>query len=250
MKKSRAVLKLAAPQLDKTYYDRDLGALREVGRCLCAWRESSVQRKILKDFRNKYPDIFSSLSGNQVISRMLEKHEPFTEPPEELKTALEHIDVLLNKTAYRIRFQSMNMLDPKLLIKELEISYKTVADIYLLCRNDPKPSALHKFRKKAKDFLYQLWFFRPLNPPVIKALEKKLDNMTQNLGKFNDLAQIIKVMDYDFRDNTNHQALNELMILFRESQDAYLSRIWPAAFQIFCPGQRLVNVIGFKFLVI
>lgn len=250
MKKSRAVLKLAAAQLDKTYFDRDITALREVGRCLCTWREYSVQRKILKDFRKKYPGIFSSLSGNQVISMMLEKHEPFTEPPEELKTALEHVDVLLNKTGYRIRFQSMNMIDPKLLIKELAISYKSVADIYLLCRNDPKPALLHKFRKKAKDFLYQLCFFRHLNPPVIKALEKKLDNMTQNLGKYNDITQIIKAMDYNFRDNTNNPAMNELIIRFREAQDGYLSRIWPEAFQIFCPGQSFVNVLGFKLLVI
>jgi len=116
-----------------------------------------------------------------------------TGSPEELKIALEKIDDLLSKTNYRVRFQSMKSADPQLLLKELDKSFTMIKDIYLLCRNNSKPALMHKFRKKAKDFLYQLVIFRPLNPPVVKALEKKLDSMTQNLGKFNDLTQIIKL---------------------------------------------------------
>jgi CHAD domain-containing protein len=109
---------------------------------------------------------------------------------------------------------------------------------------------LHKFRKKAKDFLYQLYIFRPLNPSVIKTLEKKLDNLTQNLGKVNDLTQIIIAMNYDYKEAENLAAMNELVIRFREAQDVYLAKVWPTALQIFCPGNRLVNVLGFKLLVI
>ena len=100
----------------------------------------------------------------------------------------------------------MKKIDPQILIKELEITYKQVSHIYLRCRNNPKPQTLHKFRKKSKDFLYQLYIFRPLNPSVIKALEKKLESMTQNLGKFNDLAQIIKVLDYNYKKGSNQPA--------------------------------------------
>ena len=78
----------------------------------------------------------------------------------------------------------MNKIDPQLLLRELEQTYGIVVDIYLTCRNNLRPDKLHEFRKKAKDFLYQLYFFRPLNPSAIKALEKKLDNLTQNLGRY------------------------------------------------------------------
>jgi CHAD domain-containing protein len=250
MKKSRAVLKLASPQLDKLYHYKDVAALREVGRSLREWRESSVQRKILKDYRKKFPDIFAQLQENTIIDNLLKKHGPVAEPPAELKAELENVEVLLNKTGYRLRFQSMNMIDPRLLIKELENSYSTVMKIYLSCRNNPKPAMLHKFRKKAKDFLYQLYIFRPLNPSVIKTLEKKLDNLTQNLGKVNDLTQIIIAMNYDYKEAENLAAMNELVIRFREAQDVYLAKVWPTALQIFCPGNRLVNVLGFKLLVI
>ena len=250
MKKSRAVLKLAALQLDEALQQRDAGAFREVGTIMSSWRETSVQRKTLKAFRKEYPDIFSRLSENVRLTLLLEKHESVTEPSVEMKAALEQIGTLLHKTGYRIRFQSMKMVDPKLLIKELEITYSMITDIYVSCRNNPKPATLHKFRKKAKDFWYQLYIFRPLNPPVVKSLEKQLDSLTQNLGKFNDLTQIIKVLEYNYKEGKNPPALDELIIKFREAQDRYLAKVWPIAYQIFCPGQKLVNVLGFKLLVI
>ncbi len=250
MKKSRAVMKLSAPQLDKTYLDRDFDSLREVGRILCSWRETSVQRKILKELRRENPKIFLRLSENVLLSGMLEKHEPALEPPEEIKSALDQMIDLLIKTGYRIRFQSMNSLDPQLLLKELEITYSNVTDIYLNCRNNPKPATLHKFRKRAKDFLYQLYIFRPLNPSVVRALEKKLDSMTQNLGKFNDLTQLVKDLGYNYKMNENLPAMDELVIRIRGVQDKYLAKVWSSAYQIFCPGKKLVNVLGFKLLVI
>ncbi len=250
MKKSRALLKLAAPQLDHAYHDRNMADLRDVGKIICSWREASVQRKTLKTLRKEYPDIFSQLHENEVLSLLLEKQVPIAEPSDEIKTELEQIDILLNKTGYRIRFQSMNIIDPQALLKELEFTFIKVTDIYLSCRNNPKPETMHKFRKKAKDFLYQLYIFRSLNQSVIKSLEKKLDSMTQNLGKFNDLDQTIKALGYSYKEASNLPAMDELIVKIREKQDRYLSKVWPSAYQIFCPGQKLVNVLGFKLLVI
>jgi CHAD domain-containing protein len=250
MKKSRAVLKLAANQLDKEYFDKDILSFREVGRIMRLWREASVHRKTLKELRKEYPRIFSELQENEKIAGLLKKPEPVQEPSEEIKSGLEEIDDLLNKTGYRIRFHTMNMIDPQLILKELERTYTNVVEIYLICRNNPKPGNLHEFRKKAKDFLYQLYFFRPLNPSVVKTLEKKMDNLTQNLGKVNDLSQLVKALGYKYPDSSNIPALDELIVRIREKQDIYLASVWPSAYKIFCPGQKLVNVLGFKLLII
>jgi CHAD domain-containing protein len=250
MKKSRAVLKLASPQLDKESTDRNILAFREIGRILRLWREISVHRKTLKEIRKEYRGIFSRLQKNEKFIVLLKKIDPIKELSVELKAGLEHIDDLLNKTGYRIRFQSMNKIDPQFLIKELELTYTKVADIYLTCRNSPKPDNLHEFRKRAKDFLYQLYFFRPLNPSVVKALEKRLDSMTQNLGKYNDLKQLVKALAYKYPDSTNTPDMDELVVKIREKQDRYLLKVWPSAYTIFCPGKKLVNVLGFKLLVI
>src|SRR5450759_692171 len=89
MKKSRAVLKLAAPQLDKESFDRDILAFREVGRIMCSWRETCVHRKTLKDLRKEYPVIFSRLQENVKLVALLKKTEPVQEPSEEIKAGLE-----------------------------------------------------------------------------------------------------------------------------------------------------------------
>jgi len=250
MKKSRAALKLVAPQLDKEYILKDIIALREVGRKMCALREASVLRKNLKELRKEYPDIFSRLNNNEKINNILKKPDAETKPSEMLITESVEIYELLKRTGFRIRFQSMNKFDPHLLMKELDQTYGKVVDIYLICRNDPKPDRIHEFRKKAKDFLYQLYFFRPLNPSSIKSLEKKLDNLTQNLGRYNDLTQIVRVLDYEYSVSKYPPVLDELVIRIREKQDKYLLKVWPAAYKIFCPGLTLVNILGFKLLVI
>jgi len=250
MKKSRAVLKLAGPQLDKESYDRDYHTFREVGRIMHLWRETSVHRKTLKELRKEYPGIFSKLRDNEKIAALLRKTEPDQGLSKEMETRLGQIEDLLNRVQYRIRFQTMNKLDPQILIKELELTYSGIVNIYLTCRNNPKPGSLHEFRKKAKDFLYQLYFFRPLNPSIVKALEKKLDSMTQNLGKFNDLTQLVITLGYKYPDSTNLPAMDELIVKIREKQDRYLAKVWPPAYMIFCPGQKLVNILGFKLLVI
>ena len=250
MKKARSVVRLIADQMDTVFIGREMQSLREVGRILCSWRDISVLRKALKNLKKKHPDIFSKLEDNEKINILMKKQEPLEELQESEKKSLDQIVDILNKSSFRIRFETMTRLDPHLLIKSLEASYICVVNNYMICRNDPKPASLHELRKRAKDFLYQLWFFRPLNPSVVKGLEKKLDLLTQNLGKYNDLSQLLKEIDYKYEYTANHPTLDELAIIIREEQDRNLAKVWPLAHKIFCPGQSLVNVLGFKLLVI
>ena len=250
MKKARAIFRLTSQQLDVEFAEREKQALREAGRIMSTWRETSVMRKTLKCLKKNHPDIFSKLEDNEKLVSLMVKPVPVQILPADLQGDLQRIIGILNKTGYRIRFEPMNNLDPQLLIKELEATYDRVVNNYLVCRNNPKQSLIHELRKSSKDFLYQLWFFRPLNPSVIKALEKKLDTMTQNLGKYNDLCQLVRTLDYKYKNLTNQPALDELVLVIRGEQDQYLSKVWPVAYKVFCPGQKLVNILGFRLLLI
>ncbi len=250
MKKSRATMRLLKPQMDMEAYNKEYGTFRETGRIMMGWRETSVQRKTLKGLAKKHPVLFSRLTENEKISNLMRKNENETDFKTEISTKLELIKEILNKSVYRIRFYSLNNLNANLLLKELEMTYINVAKCYLTARNNPKPSNLHEFRKRSKDFLYQLYFFRALRPGVIKALEKKLDSMTQDLGKYNDLSVLIRELDYHYTGVPDNDNLDELILLIRMEQDKYLSSVWPDAYRIFCPGRKLTNVLGFKLLVI
>jgi CHAD domain-containing protein len=239
MKKSRAGLRIIGPQMDPVFTDRENLALREVGRLMSAWRNSAVLRKTLKELKKKHPDLFSKLKSNEKINIILKKCEEPDIQLDEVKISLERINSILSKTGYHFRFEPMANLDAQLLLKELEATYYRVVNNYLICRNYQKPSNLHELRKSSKDFLYQLWFFRPLNVSVIKRL-----------GKYNDLNQLLKALDYKYEYTVNPPELDELAVMIKEEQDKYLLKVWTVAHKIFCPGQKLVNILGFKLLVI
>jgi len=60
----------------------------------------------------------------------------------------------------------------------------------------------------------------------------------------------MKELDYKYEYTANPPELDELAVIIKEEQDRYLSRIWPMAYKLFCPGQKLVNLLGFKLLLI
>lgn len=250
LKKSRAVLKMIEPQVESELKQKDIPSLKEAAKLMTGWRDSTVHRKTLKSLKKDYPDLFDQLSDNEKINNFLLKPVHPEKPAPEMLEGISRIDELLKKTAYRIRFQNMQNFDANKLLKELEATYLRVVEQFLICRNDPKASRLHEYRKKAKEFLYQLYFFRPLNHQPIRSLEKKLESITRNLGKVNDIAQLIRALDYKWPNRENSPALDELVVRMRERQDKYLRKIWPASSRIFSPGKNLVNVLGYKVLVI
>jgi CHAD domain-containing protein len=213
MKKSRATVRLLKSQIDEESFNREYSALREVGRIMRSWRETSVHRKLLKYLKKKYPALFSHLTDNEKINLLLTKNISEKVPSPELKKDIEKIIGLLHKADYRWRFRSMSNLDPHLLLKELEITFKSVSGCYLKARNYPKSVNVHEFRKITKDFLYQLYYFRSLKPKIIKDLEKRLENIAQNLGKYNDHSVLIRALDYKYPSAENSSAVDELIVL-------------------------------------
>jgi CHAD domain-containing protein len=250
MKKARATARLLSSQIDDELFIKENIAYREIGKLMASSRETSVQRRTLKLLKKENRDLFKRLSENEKVQQLLRKPEQEPVADEDEKLRVEKIIELLNKAAYRLRFYTLDKLNPQMLLKELEKSYIVAADNYLKCRINPKPTDLHEFRKRSKDFLYQLYYFRSLNPSVTKDLEKKLDSLTQNLGKYNDLSQIIRLLDYNPAAPVNSPAIDELIVVIRDKQDEYLSEVWPLGYKIFCPGQNLINVLGFRLLVI
>ena len=246
MKKSRAVMKLILEQTEKEFFDREYSTFRKTGRISATWRETSVHRKTLRDLKKKHPALFVRLSDNEKIVQLMKKPENAVTPSEKTREDIDLIREMLEKSAYRIRFRQMGNLDPMMLLKQLDSVYLQVSEYYITARNDLRPVRLHEFRKKTKDLLYQLWFFRPLKPGIVKSLEKKLTSLTDNLGNYNDLAVLLRELDYRYEPGKNVPALDELAIVIRHEQDRYLSRVWPSSYRIFRPGRQLSEILRLK----
>lgn len=247
MKRYRSVIRLIRPLLEEETYRREYLAGREAGRMLCSWRETSVLRKTVKSLRKDNPGLFLKLWDNDTIQNLLRKSYTTWEVAGEQARCVTEISTMLRRALYRVRFLSLSNPDISQLFQQLNQNYLVAAKAYLDCRNSPKPALLHEFRKKSKTLLYQLCYFRQFNPQAIRSLEKRLDALTQNLGRYNDLAQIICIIGYKYGDPGNSPVTDELAVVIRDRQDEYLIKVWPAAFRIFSPGKNLQDLLGVAF---
>ncbi len=247
MKKLRAVIRLVRPLLDEAVYNREYLSGRETGRILSSWRETTVLRKTVRALRKDNPGLFLKLWDNEQIQSLLRKQYSSWEEAGLQTRAISEVRDQLTRTKHRLRFISLNEPDYRMLLEELDRSYTAAAGAYLKCRNNPRPNLLHEFRKKSKTFLYQLAYFRHLNPSAMKSLEKKLDTMTQNLGRCNDLAQIMAMTGYRYGSAGNNDVADELAIVIRDRQDGYLMKVWPIAYRLFAPGKKLEDQLGITF---
>ena len=247
MKKHRAAIRLVRPLLDEEAYRREYLAGRETGRILALWRESAVLRKTMKALKKDNPELFIKLHDNATVQDLLRKPYSTWDQAGELAKTVSEVNDRLKKAQYRLRFISLNEPDMRLLLGELGNSHAAASAAYLACRNKPSEPLLHKFRKKSKTFMYQLVFFRHLSPQTVRQLEKKLASMTQNLGRYNDLAQIMTLTGYRLGASGNTVANDELAVVIRDRQDRYLAKVWPVAYRIFAPGLKLQDLLGISF---
>ena len=190
------------------------------------------------------------LTGNEKIEQIMKKQEPDSELLSGIVESFQSIHETLKKSYFRVRFLTPVVPDTEKLLKELENSYNITKERYLVARNNLKAKNLHEFRKRAKDLLYQLYFFRPLKPSSVKSLEKRLDNMTQSLGKYNDIALLKKYIGYKYPSKEKNLYMDELVLILHNEQERCLSKVWPAAYQIFRPSARLMDVLGFSITAI
>lgn len=247
MKKHRAAISLIRPLLDETAYRREYMAGRETGRILSMWRETAVLRKTVRMLKKDNPELFIRLRDNEKIRDLLRKpYSTWDEAGEQAK-AVEEVNGRLRKAQYRLRFLGLNEPDMRVLLAGLEKSHETATAAYLACRNKTSAGRLHEFRKKSKTLMYQLIFIRHLSPQRVKQLEKKLGTVTENLGKYNDLAQIMTLTGYKLGATGNTCTDDELAIVIRDRQDRYLAKVWPAAYRIFAPGKKLQDLLGISF---
>lgn len=246
MKKSRASVKLLKPLMDEASFNKEYLTFRAVGRLMRKWRETSVHRKLLKDLKKRFPELFSHMKDNKKLNELLGKQIVNNEPSKEISDEIAAIVELLRKSKFRLRFQALRIDDQNLIFGELEKTFNRVSDCFLNARNYPKNINLHEFRKKIKDFLYQLYFFRPLDPRAIRNLEKRLDSLGQNLGKYNDYAVLINTLGYRYQSGENSNAVDDMIVIVKQEQDKCLLKIWPPAYRIFRPGKRLSDLPGFR----
>lgn len=246
MKRQRAALRLLRSQINEKTFAREFLAAKQAGQLLRSWRESAVFRATIVKLENDNKKLFRKLRKNERFQNLMGKMPARNRLLPGQKKIVGEVRSELRRSLGRLRFINPGNTDINYLLPSLERSYAVAAEAYVRSRRKSAPKMIHAFRKRSKDLLYQLDFFRNLNRSRITKIRKELEYMTGKLGKYFDLYQLKKSLGYNGRASAGDPEMNELIIIIRGKQDKYLRKVWPVAYRLFSPGCSLRKLLSLK----
>ena len=191
IKKARALLRLARPDLDEATYRAENEALREIARSLTAAREADVLTATFELVAARLTGRMPELEVDALRVRVAElaaslrpaQFDGAGATPEQTVAALA-------EAAARARALELDRCDADTLVAGSVRAYARGVKALALAQDDTTATNLHDWRKRAKDLWYQQRLLRDAWPELLKAQADAADRLTKLLGDDHDLAQL------------------------------------------------------------
>ncbi|MFO7574998.1 MAG: CHAD domain-containing protein [Bacteroidales bacterium] len=231
MKRARAILKLLRASPDAHYYKRENAALRDISALFSHSREADVLKKTLKSLGKRYPDIFHSVT----IAWFSEVSKQFIPPPESRAVRLSlaaEAGERLRRAWYRVGFLNLRRIDRVVLLDGLWNSFLRAEGEFRIAVRNKSPEAIHEFRKRVKDLLYQVRFFSDYNPGHFEKMHADLDALGSALGKCNDLSVASRIAEANRHSRSGVEIVSLLKVIEDERIELFASAL-PRAEKIF-----------------
>jgi CHAD domain-containing protein len=188
IKKTRALLRLARPDLPSKAYKRENATLREIARSLSAAREADVLAETLELVAPRLTGRLSEVELAALRVRVAELAAAAR--PQAEQTIPDGTLAALAAAAERAEALTLTRCDTDTLVAGSVRAYARGADALAVARRDPTPEHLHDWRKRAKDLWYQQRLLRDAWPDVLTAQADAADRLTKLLGDDHDLAEL------------------------------------------------------------
>jgi CYTH domain-containing protein len=233
IKKARSLLRLVRPAAPKLY-SRENRRLQVIGRSLSELRDSQALIDTLHDLKESG---HTKEPGNSGASYRFESvHELLRARKQNVADSLQdkgHLQTAINQlTEVRdtIAHASLRNVDFQSIVRQLASAIKRGKHSFNIAYADPTPENFHEFRKRAKDFRYQLGVLTKLWPDVFDAYVSSAKELEQMLGDDHNLAVLTDVVNDDKSHGGNKQALHKKIrkkqALLREKARSLGSRIY------------------------
>jgi CHAD domain-containing protein len=179
IKKARALLRLARPDLPQETYRSENDALRDIARSLTAAREADVLAETFE------------LVATRLVGRVAELAASLRPTETDDAAALpEQTTDALAAAVTRARALELDACDTDTLVAGSVRAYARGVQALTAARHDTTADNLHEWRKRAKDLWYHHRLLRNAWPEVLKAQADAADRLTKLLGDDHDLAQL------------------------------------------------------------
>ena len=195
VKKIRAVMKLARPELGG-FYSRENARLREVARKLSGFRDAAAIIETYNDLRREYPEHFAPgqfASVRAALGKQKKQAAVATNIPgmlKETESALK--DIRKSAAKWPLKTDGFEAIE-----YGLKETYRRGRKALARAKKSPHPLNFHELRKRAKDLWYHIRLIRTLWKGVEHTHEKELKDLESWLGDDHNLVLLRAGIDTD-----------------------------------------------------
>lgn len=186
-KKCRALLRLMRDAMGYASYYRENINLRDMQRELARFRDADVQYRLFTRLSENYPKYGRKVWFSGIVEQAKKDYD--REMNRFIKTAkAEYIARSNRSKAAQIHQYKLAGEGFEIIVGGLSRIYRQGREMgKLIFSQEADAYEIHAFRKKAKYLQYQLYYLRTISGELFKAMSGVLEQLTENLGYYNDL---------------------------------------------------------------
>ncbi|HYY35197.1 MAG TPA: CHAD domain-containing protein [Candidatus Binatia bacterium] len=212
LKKVRAAMRLAIPEVGKNRHTGEDRCVRKIGRLVSDLRDAQVRLQTLIQLRDE-----TAKSGENRFARIEEllslERESFSAAfagwQKQAIPQLERVEARLLKWP-------LDGLAWKQVCGAVAKIYKRGQRGLSKTINDPEPENFHAWRKRVKDIWYQLRILQPLNRMVLTEMAHDAEVLGELLGREHDFAFLLERLEKERGDEALRDELAQLEKLIRK----------------------------------
>ena len=213
LKKLRAAMRLAIPEVGKNRHTREDRCVRRIGRLVSDLRDAQVRLQTLIQLRDemaKGPEDSPFPRVEELLSLERESFSAaFAGWQKQAIPQLERVEARLLKWP-------LQCLTWKQICGAVEKIYKRGQRGLAKTIKDLDPENFHAWRKWVKDLWYQLRILQPLNRMVLTEMAHDAEVLGELLGREHDLAFLWARLEKECGDETLRDELAQLEKLIRK----------------------------------
>jgi len=209
LKKLRAAMRLAIPEIGKKQHIREDRCVRKIGRLISDLRDAQVRLQTLLRLREataKAPeDAFPRIEELLSLER-----ESFSAA---FAGWQRHAIPQLERTEARLSNWPLENLSWKQVCRAVAKVYDRGQRGLAKAIHHPEPENFHAWRKRVKDLWYQLRILQPLNRVVLTEMARDAEVLGELLGREHDLNFLWARLEKECSDKSLHGELAQVQKL-------------------------------------
>jgi CHAD domain-containing protein len=233
LKKSRSLLRLVQPGLDRKTYRRESRAMRDAGREVAAVRDADVMVETLEKLHERYVGFVAGGVFDELLQRFKDDAK---------KQRDGHDDALVDDLVNRLRAMAARVDDWALDGTDWRTAERGIAQGYKRGRKafkrvlaKPTTENLHTLRRRVKDLWYHDRLLGDAWPVVLAAAAKEAHSLSDRLGDDHDLA----LLDERLRGlDAPPPATDEVLDLVERRRGELLDEIKALAHRIYAESPK------------